>query len=75
MYKNEYLEECLKENKGNHYLLRGYMYTKEENFNELVINDLGFIHHNYFDLKEFKNELIKANVKEFILTSSDSGLI
>lgn len=63
MYKNEYLEECLKNEKGNKHLLRGYIYTQNNEYNELVIDNLGFISNNIDELKELKNELIKANIK------------
>jgi len=75
MYRNEYLVECLKNEKGNGYLLRGYIYTQTNGYNELVIDDLGFISNNIEELKEFKDELIKANIKSFVLTTSSSALM
>ncbi|GAA0082903.1 hypothetical protein [Clostridium sp. CTA-6] len=75
MYKNEYLEECLKNEKGSYYLLAGYRYTKDYNFNKLVIDDLGFIYNKPEKLKELKEELVKANIKSFVLTASSSALM
>ena len=75
MYRNKYLVECLKNEKGNGYVLRGYIYTQSNEQNELVIDNLGFIGNNIEELKEFKDELIKANIKEFVLTESSSGLM
>ncbi|MBD5589114.1 hypothetical protein [Clostridium botulinum] len=75
MYKNEYLEECLKNEKGSYYLLAGYKHTKDYNFNELVIDDLGFIYNKPKKIKELKEDLVKANIKNFILTTSSSALM
>ncbi|EQC1535475.1 hypothetical protein ACY1J9_001306 [Clostridium botulinum] len=75
MYKNEYLEECLKNEKGNYYLLTGYRYTKEYQFKTLIIDDLGFIYDKPEKLKELKEELLKANIKSFVLTASGSALM
>ncbi|NFH40743.1 hypothetical protein [Clostridium sporogenes] len=75
MYKNEYLEKCLKNEKGSYYLLAGYRYTKDYNFNKLVIDDLGFIYNKPEKLKELKEELVKANIKSFVLTASSSALM
>ncbi|WP_125154500.1 hypothetical protein [Clostridium rectalis] len=75
MYKNEYLEKGIENAKGNEYLLRGYIHTQNNKYNELVINDLGFISNNIDELKNFKDELVKANIKKFILTESSSGLM
>lgn len=36
---------------------------------------MGFISNNINELKGLKNELIKANIKEFVLTESSSGLM
>lgn len=75
MYRNEYLDKCLKENKGSGFLVRGYNYTIENELEKLTINDLGFINNNENKLNEFRYELNKANIKEFILTDSSSGLV
>ncbi|WP_291566848.1 MULTISPECIES: hypothetical protein [unclassified Clostridium] len=75
MYRNEYLENCLEENQGSYYLLRGYIHTQERKYNTLVINDLVFIGNKPEEFKRFKDELIKANIKEFVLTESSSGLM
>lgn len=75
MYRNEYLENCLEENQGSYYLLRGYIHTQERKYDRLVINDLVFIGNKPKELEKFKNELVKANIKEFVLTESSSGLM
>lgn len=77
MYKNDYLEHCLDNNQGSHYLLRGYYLTINNKLNELIITELTFIHTDKHkeDLKQFKDELMKADVKEFILTYNGSGLM
>jgi hypothetical protein len=75
MNNNEYLENCLAESKGSNYLLRVYMTTQDKEYNQLVVNDLGFIYNNKEDLQLFKDELIKADIKEFILTESSSVLM
>lgn len=75
MYVNTYLEECRNEEKGSHYVLRAYLYTQNNNFDTLVINDLGFIDNYADELNLLKETLIKADIKEFILTQSSSGLM
>lgn len=75
MYKNEYLEECLKENKGSHYLNRSYNETMLNKFNDLIIEDLGFIYEDGNNLRKFKNELVNAKIKEFILTDNSTALM
>lgn len=75
MYKNEHIEKCMQENRGSKYLIRGYIHTQDKQYNELAINDLGFICNKQDELEEFKSELIKANINEFILTESSSGLM
>jgi hypothetical protein len=75
MYKNEYLEECLKNNQGSWYILQGYNNTKNNKYNELVIEDLGFIYSKPEELQLFKNEMIKAEVKEFVITETSTALM
>lgn len=75
MYKNEYLEKCLEKKRGNGYLLRGYIHTQNKEYDEFVINDLGFMYNKPEELEEFKSELINANIKEFVLTESSSALM
>ncbi|WP_297419688.1 hypothetical protein [Clostridium sp.] len=76
MLKNEYLETCIKEEKGSHYLIRGYHRTIEDNkANIIVIDDLGFIYNHIEELELFKSELIKAEIKEFVFVNSSSGLM
>ncbi|EQB4341596.1 TPA: hypothetical protein ACXDAZ_002673 [Clostridium botulinum] len=75
MYRNEYLEACLNKNEGSKYLLAGYRYTKDYNFNKLIIDDFSFINDRPKELKEFKEELLKANIKEFVLIEKNTGLI
>lgn len=75
MYKNEYLDKCLKEKEGSFYLLRGYGETLNNKYPKLVIDDLAFIYDKPERLKEFKNELEKAEIKEFVLAERSTGLI
>lgn len=75
MYKNEYLEKAIENAKGNEYLLRGYIHTQNNKYNELVIDDLGFIYDKPENLKELKEDLVKANIKSFVLTASSSALM
>jgi DNA-binding transcriptional regulator YhcF (GntR family) len=75
MYNNEYLEKCLEENKGSGYLLRAYMNTVDKEYRELVVNDLGFIYNSKDELELFKDELIKADIKEFVLTETSTALM
>lgn len=77
MFKNEYLEECLIKGKGSHYVLTNYRYTQDNNFlnDKLVIEDLGFIYDDENAIISFKKTLMKANIKEFILTEASTALI
>ena len=72
---NEYLEECIKDNKGNIYLLRNYLYSKKNNFTDLIIDDLGFMYNNPKEINNFKEEILKSKIKNFILINSSSGLM
>ncbi|MCD3217362.1 hypothetical protein G8S55_08885 [Clostridium botulinum C] len=71
MFKNKYIENCIKENKGIYYLNNSYRFTVNNHCDYLIVDDLGFSK----DLNFFKSELQKANIKEFILTETSSGLM
>jgi hypothetical protein len=77
MYKNDYLENYINNNKSSKYLVKGYDYTVQNKFDILVIKELGFIYseEGKHDLMEFKDELIKANIKEFLLIEKSSDLM
>ena len=77
MYKNGYLENCINNNEGSRYLVRGYNFTTKNKLDELVIEELTFIYTDKHtnDLTQFKDELMKADIKEFILTDNGSGLL
>lgn len=75
MYHNYYLEKCIDNNDGSPYLIWGYERTKRDNFNELVIDDLGFIYNDKGILIQFKNEMVKSGIKEFVLINHSSGLM
>lgn len=75
MFKNKYIENCIKENKGIYYLNNSYRFTVNNHCDYLIVDDLGFICNNSKDLNYFKSELQKANIKEFILAETSSGLM
>lgn len=75
MFKNKYLENCVKENKGTYYANNAYRFTINNNCDKLVVSDLGFIHNHKEKLEDFKKELIKANITEFILAEGSSALM
>lgn len=77
MYKNDYLNNCINNNEGSRYLVRGYNFTLMNKLDELVIDELTFIYTDKQkeDLTQFKDELVKADVKEFILTDNGSALM
>lgn len=73
MLKNEYLEVSIKENTGSKFLNRGYAISIRNNYSELVIKDLQFAKEE--ELKIFRQECEKANIKTFVFIDQSTELM
>lgn len=74
---NEKLEQLIEEKKISLYIHRGYLCAKENNLEYITINNMGFFHHEneIEEMKLFKQNLIEADIKYFVISDSSSGLM